>query len=314
MMSNLTNKWIPVSNYSSRNGNRICKITPHHMAGNLSIESCGNVLENRGVSANYGIGSDGRIACYVDEADRSWASASYSNDSQAITIEVADDEYGGNWHVSDTALESLINLCVDICQRYGFRLTYDGTPNGSLTRHNMFVNTNCPGPYLESKFPYIAEEVNRRLDGGQPTPPSPTPSGSDVNVYYRVKTQANGWLPEVRNLEDYAGWNNSPITGVAIGVDKGSVSYSAHIKGGNWLPAVTGYDINDYINGYAGNGQVIDAIKVYYNTPSDIRPFKKAKYKVNNYSWQYDNETGNGQDGYAGAFGVSATKFQIIIE
>lgn len=172
-MSNLTNKWIPVSNYSSRNGNSICKITPHHMAGNLSIEACGNVLENRGVSANYGIGSDGRIACYVDETDRSWASASYWNDSQAITIEVADDEIGGDWHVSDTALESLINLCVDICQRYGFRLNYDGTPNGSLTRHNMFVSTNCPGPYLESKFPYIAEEVNRRLDGGQPTPPSP---------------------------------------------------------------------------------------------------------------------------------------------
>lgn len=152
-------------NCSSRNGARICKITPHHMAGNLTIEQCANVFasSSRQASANYGIGTDGRIGCYVDEDNRSWASANYNNDRQAITIEVANDEIGGNWHVSDKALESLINLCVDICKRYNFTLTYDGTPNGSLTRHNMFVNTTCPGPYLQSKFPYIVEEVNKRL-------------------------------------------------------------------------------------------------------------------------------------------------------
>lgn len=67
-------------------------------------------------------------------------------------------------------------------------------------------------------------------------------------------------------------------------------------------------------NGYAGNGREIDAIQVYYYTPNDIRPYKKAKYKVNNYSFQYDTETTNGQDGYAGMFGQNVTKFQIVIE
>lgn len=140
-------------------------------------------------------------------------------------------------------------------------------------------------------------------------------SNSNVNVYYRVKTQKDGWLPEVKNLEDYAGWEDSPITGVAIRVDNGSIKYRVHIKGGDWLPYVTGYNINDIINGFAGDGEnVIDAIEVYYNTPDSIRPYKKAKYKVNSYDWQYDNEKGNGQDGYAGMFGVIATKFQIVIE
>ena len=175
MISNLATYTKISPNKSSRNGARICKITPHHMAGNLSIETCANVFQNpnRQASSNYGIGSDGRIGCYVDENDRSWCSANYNNDRQAITIEVANDEIGGNWHISDEALESLINLCVDICKRYNFRLDYTGDANGSLTRHNMFINTNCPGSYLQSKFPYIAEEVNRRLDGGQPTPPTP---------------------------------------------------------------------------------------------------------------------------------------------
>lgn len=145
--------------------------------------------------------------------------------------------------------------------------------------------------------------------------PQSTPKLIDtkVNVYYRVKTQKHGWLSEVKNLDDYAGWENSPITDVAIRVDKGSIKYRVSPKGRDFLPYVTGYNIKDSKNGYAGNGKPIDRIEVYYYTPNDIRPYKKAKYKVNNYSWQYDNEKTNGQDGYAGAKGVNVTKFQIEI-
>lgn len=139
------------------------------------------------------------------------------------------------------------------------------------------------------------------------------PRSNNVNVYYKVKTIKHGWLPEVKNLEDYAGWENSPITDIAIKVDRGSIRYRVHVKGDNWLPYVTGYDINDISNGFAGNDKVIDAVEVYYETPDEIRPYKKAKYKVNEYPWQYDNEKDTRQDGYAGVFGVNITKLQIEI-
>lgn len=138
-------------------------------------------------------------------------------------------------------------------------------------------------------------------------------TNKNVDVFYKVKTQKHGWLSEVKNLNDYAGWEGSPITCVAIKVNNGSIKYRVHIKGGDWLPYVTGYNVNDHSNGYAGNGKVIDAIEVYYNTPSSIRPYKRAKYKVNSYSWQYDNEKDKSQDGYAGSFGTSVTKLQIEI-
>jgi glucan-binding YG repeat protein len=32
--------------------------------------------------------------------------------------------------------------------------------------HKYFYATSCPGPYLEKKFRYIEEEVNKRLAGG----------------------------------------------------------------------------------------------------------------------------------------------------
>lgn len=144
----------------------IDKITIHHMAGDLSVETCGNLFANSSyeASSNYGIGSDGRVGLYVDEGDRAWASASPSNDNRAVNIEVANCATGGDWPVSNAAYSKLIDLCVDICQRNGIKaLNYTGDADGNLTEHRMFVATACPGPYLHERMGRIAAEVNSRL-------------------------------------------------------------------------------------------------------------------------------------------------------
>lgn len=158
----------------------IKKITIHHVAGNLSVETIGNIFQptTRQASTNYGIGTDGRVGMYVEEKNRSWCSSSAANDNQAITIEVSNDEIGGNWHVSDAALAKTIELCVDICKRNGItKLVFTGDAAGNLTQHNYFAATACPGPYLKSKYPYIAEEVNKRL---VVTPPAQPTTGFSV--------------------------------------------------------------------------------------------------------------------------------------
>lgn len=144
----------------------ITKITIHHTAGVSSVEGLGSVFgqASRQASSNYGIGSDGRVGLYVDEANRAWTSSNRDNDERAITIEVSNSAKGGNWPVSDKVLAKLIDLVTDICERNGIeKLNYTGDATGNLTRHNMFAATTCPGPYLQSKFPYIVEEVNKRL-------------------------------------------------------------------------------------------------------------------------------------------------------
>lgn len=162
-------------NRTSPRRNKIDRITIHHMAGNLSVETCRNVFapSSRQASSNYGIGSDGRVGMYVEEKDRSWCSSSSANDHRAVTIEVADDVIGNGWHSSDAAMKKLVELCTDICSRNGIaRLNYTGNTSGNLTMHKWFVATDCPGAYLESKFPWIAEQVNNLLAGGNYTPPS----------------------------------------------------------------------------------------------------------------------------------------------
>lgn len=152
------------------------------------------------------------------------------------------------------------------------------------------------------------------------TPTTPTKSASTTipDVTYRVR--ANGkWWGEIKNDSDYAGVIGAPITDVAIKVSKGSIKYRVHVKGGNWLGWITDYNINNSATGYAGNGKVIDLIEVYYYTPSDVvksTGYLRAKYRVsplngNYYDYQFDNETTNGQDGYAGDNGKAIDRLQI---
>ena len=304
--SSLTQIVVPADegNYTKgRSGRSIEAITIHHMAGRLTAKQCGRIFQAKGRygSSHYGVGYDGSIANYVDEEDTAWTNSNWDSNCKSVTIETSDND--NSWYVNDITLNALIKLVADIAKRRNLGKL---VPGKNLTWHSMFTNTTCPGDYLRSKMQYIADESNKINNES---------TSNEVNVYYRVKTQKHGWLPEVKNLEDYAGWENSPITGLAIKVDKGSIKYRVHIKGDNWLPYVTGCNINDFNNGFAGDGKnIIDAVEVYYFTPNDIRPYKTAKYKVNDYSYQLDNEKGNGMDGYAGVYGVNATKFQIVIE
>ena len=138
------------------------------MAGVMSVESCGRLFANpdRGGSANYGIDSMGRVGLYVKEADRAWTSSDSDNDNQAVTIEVSNSETGGEWPVSEAAYNKLIELCVDICVRNGIdRLIFTGDRSGNLTMHKYFASTLCPGPFLEARFPDIAAQVNKKLEG-----------------------------------------------------------------------------------------------------------------------------------------------------
>ena len=173
--SNLVNHVHISPNRTSPRHNRIDRITIHHMAGNLTVETCGNVFApvSRKASSNYGIGSDGRVGMYVEEKDRAWTSGSGANDHRAVTIEVADNKIGKNyngWGCSNAAMSKLILLCADICRRNGIsKLTYTGNTSGNLTLHKWFQSTGCPGDYLEKMMPTIANEVNHLLVSGSTT-------------------------------------------------------------------------------------------------------------------------------------------------
>ena len=162
-----------IASPSHQNGRKfpITRVTIHHTATvtKARVTANGFALPSRRASATYCIGNDGSIVQCVKESDMPWTSSSYDNDNRAITIEVSNSAKYGNWPVGEKAMKALIDLLVDICQRNpGIgRLRYTGDLSGNLTMHKWFEKTECPGPYLGSKFPEIAEEVNRKLDAAK---------------------------------------------------------------------------------------------------------------------------------------------------
>lgn len=160
------------------------------------------------------------------------------------------------------------------------------------------------------------------IDYGQGTTSAPKesakPSGGHYNaaVVFTYCVKADGkTYPSVKNLADYAGVRGKAITDVAIMCNVGKVEYRVHVLGGKWLPYVSGFNWADPVNGYAGNGKPIDAIEVIYIAPDGSS--QKAQYRVspvngNYYDWQYNNETGGGQDGYAESFGKKVDRFQLF--
>lgn len=215
-------------NHSGRRNHTIDTITPHCVVGQLSVESLGGVFANssRQASSNYGIGYDGRVALYVDERNRSWCSSSASNDNRAVTIECASD-LSEPYYMNDKVINSLIELCVDICQRngkdtllwFGNRSqTLNYTPKSNemvFTVHRWFANKSCPGGYLYNRLGEIAKTVTNKLGGNYtPSAPQQTNDNSGLSVYEVAKEVIQGkWGngEDRKNRLERSGYNYTEV-------------------------------------------------------------------------------------------------------
>ena len=226
-----------------------------------------NIPPPRTPSSNYTLGSHGDLVVSVPEEYRAYTTDSGWCDEQAITVEVANIslEKEKGYPVADKAIETLIDLFVDICLRKNInKCTYDGTRNGTLLKHSMFIATPCPGPYLGSKYPLIASEVTRRIQSGEkPKPPKTyrmssglidlrgvNPSGgSTMDPYFakstvsalNIRKSANstslvigmlGLNDIVKITSESGGWGYAPDKGGWI-----SLKYTTRVQGITPAPA-----------------------------------------------------------------------------
>ena len=173
-------------NHSGQRTHCIDRITPHCVVGQCSVETLGSIFAptSRQASSNYGIGEDGRVGMYVEEKNRSWCSSSNANDQRAVTIECASDNTEP-YAFKDVVYQTLIKLCVDICQRNGKKkllwlgdkdTTLAYTPKADemvLTVHRWFANKSCPGSWMYARMGDLAGKVTAQLGSSkqEETPP-----------------------------------------------------------------------------------------------------------------------------------------------
>lgn len=232
-------------NYTKGRSSKITKITIHHMAGVLSAKRCGELFQavGRKGSSHYGIGNDGVIAQYVDEADTAWTDGNWDSNCQSVTIETSNSESGGNWKVSDAALNSLIKLVADIAKRNNLGTLVKGK---NVTWHQMYAATACPGPYLLSKMDYIVSEANK-LNAPKPAVVPGVITGIDIGrgenalILYKKgqkgdgKTGTNKWGTEVALDKNFTA-TAAPVSGVGnMAIPKDGYVLSGHDKNSDWI-------------------------------------------------------------------------------
>ena len=161
-------------NRTSPRNHKIDTITIHHMAGNLSVESCGAwfALESTAASSNYGIGSDGRIGLYVSEKFfkknpelcRKFAEASRkgwewvrNNRKEAVDIVmkyVKEANVSTNIYVQKWMLEEVLEMQEDV--------------KGEAPSFNLNVNAFYWLNEVLLKHGYISKPIEyERLTGGK---------------------------------------------------------------------------------------------------------------------------------------------------
>lgn len=242
-------------------------IAIHCMAGQLTVESCGELFakSSRGASSNYGIGRDGRIAMYVEEKDRSWCTST-SLDNDVVTIECASDAYHP-YKINDEVYKSLIKLCADICRRNGInKLLWQNDKSlvgqwdrQNIILHRWFKNKQCPGKYIEDHLPDIVSKVNILL-------------GQDDGNTALVGTG----IGEATALEDMSVRSGTTVFNSKQGeVRKGQKVEVLDILQSGWMKIVW----PGALKGYAFTSNVKN---LYYIVTRYVKPYKGVVYQCNN--------------------------------
>ncbi|MDE7367595.1 MAG: N-acetylmuramoyl-L-alanine amidase, partial [Lachnospiraceae bacterium] len=230
----------------------------------------------------------------------------------SISIEICYSKSGGERFLK--AEQNAAYLTASLLKERGWGMD-------RVKKHQDWSGKYCPHRTLDLGWQRFLDMVQAYLDDGEE---SIKKESSIVNVEYAVMLEGGRILPPVTNLSDYAGLENHKIIGFMAKADRGHLKYQVHVLGGGWLPYVDGYDWKDAQNGYAGNGKIIDGLRMYYDTPSELIQaggYRKVKYRVSPigstsyYAYQLDDEVKKpSMDGYAGVFGTPIDKIQVIIE
>lgn len=320
--SKLTNRietaWQSAEHFGGIARKPIDIIVLHHNGG-TGTGVVPNCWIQREASAHYQIENGEIIGC-LDEDITAWACGvkGYDNNSHTISIEHQNSTGAPNWLVSQQNQEKSAQLVAEIATRRNIPID-----RNHILRHREMpgTSTDCSGGLDIDWIVARAKQIVGQ--GGTPSPkpiPAPTPAPSATpNVFYSMHTKSGIWLPEVKNLADFAGLPNHEHDLVCIRVDKGVLRYRVHTVNGQWLAWVAKGNRADLVNGVAGNvGQAIDGIQIYYTslTGEKFQAYYRTQ-TMKRAGWLGvccdDGTSIKGFDGLAGIIGEPMDRLQIDI-
>lgn len=131
-----------------------------------------------------------------------------------------------------------------------------------------------------------------------------------ISVTYQVWDNVRKkWLPNVKDLEDYAGIFSHDICALFANLSKGNIVYKVHYKGGAWLPEVTNRD--DYAGLF---GKVIDGLMIRTDTGKTIHYAVHLRTSNRWLPFVSGYNEDDHDNGYAGILGQSIDAVKIYLD
>lgn len=158
--SPLMSRSVYTSKFSSRQGNTIERLIPHHTGGGSNVGALDFLANSeKKVSATYVLLTTGELVGLVPEEFRPWTTG-WTADKCAITVETVNSSGAPDWRVTDAQIDMLTLLAADIAKRYGWEKL---NRSQRIRGHRQYADTLCPGPYLWGKFDTIVKGANTLL-------------------------------------------------------------------------------------------------------------------------------------------------------
>lgn len=196
--------------------------------------------------------------------------------------------------------------------QYGDIVLFDWNGDGVADHIGLIIGKNSDGSYQTvegntsnsnySNGGYVLEMtryprsiigiIRPRYQEVISMPSKPNTTSKPLDILYQVNTDKSGWLPVVKNLEDYAGIDNQAIKGIRVYLKGDTLAVETHqLSNGNI----------DKITIYAGKH------KVRYR----VRLIGSSKYL----DWMENKtDTGGSSDTFAGIAGKSIDRIQMYIK
>lgn len=196
-----------------RSGRKINKIIIHYNAGDLTVEGCYSVWQNRPASAHYQVESSGRIGQLVWDGDTAWHAGNWDANCSSIGIEHA-NKAGG--YISEACLDAGAHLVAALCKYYGL-----GRPKWKVNvfPHNHFAATSCPGrlqdeqrdAYMQKAQQWYDQMVNGAEAPSKPSKPSTGNKKTNEEVAKEVVDGKWGNGDDRKNRLTKAGYDYNAI-------------------------------------------------------------------------------------------------------
>lgn len=163
----------------SRGGRPINGVVIHHVAGTNGLNYVANA-NVRNSHPTYHIANSGAVTGIVNPNRRPYSTGG-TPDPSAVTFEIDNSSVGGDWPVSDAALNALVDVIVYHASQspranQGFALNEKSRTQSEffIAWHSQYKATACPGAYVTSKLDWIVSECNKRASGKPSTASKPT--------------------------------------------------------------------------------------------------------------------------------------------